>query len=1085
MQRLRELSASLRDWVWGYDYFISYAHDDGIEYPNALKEYLERDGYRVCIDRDDFYTGAALVSSTRRRIRMSKYLIVVGLPAAIYDSEWVYREVKEYLSKPKRPNQSGPLIIDINETVLQGIEDKCNLSKLLTLIEESDWIRLTDEIDPGNSSPININESISPELKRSFSGRRSETRRLRIQTVALASLLFLSISAVLFGLAARFNANRVSALNVDLDASVRLSEARRITMQSRLESTDDRDLSLLLAAESATRGAESEARYSLLQSLAENQFFEGFITQGSRESHDDQIRNITFSNNGRYMAAVSTAGRLGFYEVSKTLPWKQFHVSHQESFDDYPFVQSVHFSQEDQYLLTCTGYGVYAWRVPELSPVHSTALDEVPGCDDLSYDSRRNLFVLSAAEEIHLYSRSEDKVETIELSTLDSALTGEVQHISVLERIDRQIMLIANRLCLVSLLERSVYECQKFSDSENPAISALRETNDGLEIMDNTGYHSIWRIENDKIAFVKKRSVLAEKVGQTVFQPGENAIATIEREFLLVDLETDQPLLTYQETVDRPSAVAFSSDGKRLVVGSFDGAIVSYRFDGYSSLIERIYNEDDSDFVELLENGKQAIVGAGNWIEIIELNSDESSLPPEKVALDLKKDVVDYPRLFVDEQQISLLDENQILVLDLSTGRIKRTEQLPSCFNDWKELHGGKLKYLANRDLSRIFMRGVDPRYYGGDNAYAISDIGSEHERCDVLIEDIAGAIRMSKDERTLAIGKYNDMVVWDIKDTVAGSSVHYGTQSYLVLHIAFSEDDRLLALVSSDRTFKVLNLEESKFLGEAGNYNGAVPTSVSVNRATNTLAIGTTNSIRLWDFSSDDRFVFDLEKSGMAPIRQLLLTSDGQHLLITDGKSQITRFDLSLDILKKRACIKAARNLSINEQEQYLPETFYQLTCSEIQPHDSTVLRNLRSLQYAMLDFRWGRDKREKVIPKLQAVQNSGVGTVTFARSDIFNDICWHGASCGFGTELMEICGTAASMYSRDRSFGDSWGLVQAINGKFSGAIEEFELYIKANAGKEGYDEKISSRRVWIDAMKRGEQPFSDLIDSTECTDI
>ena len=47
--RLESWLGRLSDWVFGYDFFVSYAHDDGLAYPKALKEKLEQAGFKVCL----------------------------------------------------------------------------------------------------------------------------------------------------------------------------------------------------------------------------------------------------------------------------------------------------------------------------------------------------------------------------------------------------------------------------------------------------------------------------------------------------------------------------------------------------------------------------------------------------------------------------------------------------------------------------------------------------------------------------------------------------------------------------------------------------------------------------------------------------------------------------------------------------------------------------------------------------------------------------------------------------------------------------------------------------------------------------
>lgn len=129
-----DILASLSDRVYGYDYFISYAHAGGDTYPIALKDALEAQGFRVFIDLEEFGVGANLPSETVRRIRMSSKLIVIGNEAA-YNSKWVPREVETALSFSK-----PVILIDINGC-FASIDVDIRLQQFL-----SDQIQLAENI---------------------------------------------------------------------------------------------------------------------------------------------------------------------------------------------------------------------------------------------------------------------------------------------------------------------------------------------------------------------------------------------------------------------------------------------------------------------------------------------------------------------------------------------------------------------------------------------------------------------------------------------------------------------------------------------------------------------------------------------------------------------------------------------------------------------------------------------------------------------------------------------------------------------------------------------------------------------------
>ena len=54
------------DGVFGYDFFLSYAHADGVDYPRALQQGLRAMGFKVCIDSEAYVAGEDLTKATRR-----------------------------------------------------------------------------------------------------------------------------------------------------------------------------------------------------------------------------------------------------------------------------------------------------------------------------------------------------------------------------------------------------------------------------------------------------------------------------------------------------------------------------------------------------------------------------------------------------------------------------------------------------------------------------------------------------------------------------------------------------------------------------------------------------------------------------------------------------------------------------------------------------------------------------------------------------------------------------------------------------------------------------------------------------------
>jgi TIR domain len=60
------------DFVFGYDFFISYSHHDGLTYPAELKAQLEQAGFKVFLDQTEYVAGVDLRRETRRQVARAR-----------------------------------------------------------------------------------------------------------------------------------------------------------------------------------------------------------------------------------------------------------------------------------------------------------------------------------------------------------------------------------------------------------------------------------------------------------------------------------------------------------------------------------------------------------------------------------------------------------------------------------------------------------------------------------------------------------------------------------------------------------------------------------------------------------------------------------------------------------------------------------------------------------------------------------------------------------------------------------------------------------------------------------------------------
>ena len=164
------------DWVFGYDFFISYNHGDGMRLPRRLRERLEQAGFRVFLDQTEYVAGEDLRRETRRQVVKSRKIVIVGRPGAL-KSVWVKREVDVALAYGKIP-----VILNLNGAVDAAPAD----AALAAMARERHWLRLEETLRRSGRRAEQTG-SIA-ELVRGFNHTRQETKRQRIFAGAAAVL---------------------------------------------------------------------------------------------------------------------------------------------------------------------------------------------------------------------------------------------------------------------------------------------------------------------------------------------------------------------------------------------------------------------------------------------------------------------------------------------------------------------------------------------------------------------------------------------------------------------------------------------------------------------------------------------------------------------------------------------------------------------------------------------------------------------------------------------------------------------------------------------------------------------------------
>ena len=83
----------LKDWLWGYDFFISYHWASGGNYAVNLAARLRDKGYDVFLDRADYALGDKWKQVGEVALRNTQRLVLIATREAVFESKPVEREV--------------------------------------------------------------------------------------------------------------------------------------------------------------------------------------------------------------------------------------------------------------------------------------------------------------------------------------------------------------------------------------------------------------------------------------------------------------------------------------------------------------------------------------------------------------------------------------------------------------------------------------------------------------------------------------------------------------------------------------------------------------------------------------------------------------------------------------------------------------------------------------------------------------------------------------------------------------------------------------------------------------------------------
>jgi WD40 repeat protein len=192
--RLTKLQ-KLYDAIFGYDFFISYAHEDGKPYALELSKQLAESRFICFLDSSDFAKGENWKEAGLRALHKTSRLVLIGTPAALV-SPHVLLEIRIFakLNRHIIAIDMGGAIAALNAEAAPELIQYLSPDKV-HIREAAEW------------STGKLSRSVIQELRSTIQLMRQRDNRIRWLTYAASILLILTIVAAGMAAYAFFQSN--------------------------------------------------------------------------------------------------------------------------------------------------------------------------------------------------------------------------------------------------------------------------------------------------------------------------------------------------------------------------------------------------------------------------------------------------------------------------------------------------------------------------------------------------------------------------------------------------------------------------------------------------------------------------------------------------------------------------------------------------------------------------------------------------------------------------------------------------------------------------------------------------------------
>ncbi|MCB1237403.1 MAG: TIR domain-containing protein [Verrucomicrobiae bacterium] len=177
------------DFLFGYDFFISYRWEDGRAYAVELQRKLQARGFSCFLDSEDYAKGDNWRLAGRRALKKTSRLILVGTPGALR-SEPVANELRIFTGLGRRV-----VPIDIGGALSRPGRGGSDDGDLVSRFLDPDILRIPEPASALAEGPA---DEVLHQIRASFDLLRQDQKRVR--WFAGATTVFAAVAAAAIGL---------------------------------------------------------------------------------------------------------------------------------------------------------------------------------------------------------------------------------------------------------------------------------------------------------------------------------------------------------------------------------------------------------------------------------------------------------------------------------------------------------------------------------------------------------------------------------------------------------------------------------------------------------------------------------------------------------------------------------------------------------------------------------------------------------------------------------------------------------------------------------------------------------------------